>query len=178
MEDDAFPMGPDERLHTNLSLLFACKFLEQSQVVDMLDFLQWKYLTLQKLFTFSLLCETRRSFTSANTILHLQWNTKFFPTISPQPSKSAFCFPQPWKAIHPHCAAASKDISSFCKFFWGYFKDDCLSLLMIPTLNCLQSPLILFLLHPFWWKELVLSHLPNCLQLSPKNFVSKKSEKW
>lgn len=93
------------------------------------------------------------SFTSANVILHLQWNTQVFPTISPQPSKNGFCFPQPWKAIHSHSAAASKDISSFCKFFLGYFKDDCLSLLMIPTLNRLQSPLILYLLHPFYWKN-------------------------
>lgn len=33
-------------------LLFAYRFLVQSQVIEMLDFLQWKYLTLHK-FTFS-----------------------------------------------------------------------------------------------------------------------------
>lgn len=32
--------------------------------------------------------------------------------------------------------------------------------------------------HPFSWKELLVNILQNCLQKSPKNFVSKKSRKW
>lgn len=129
-------------------------------------------------FFLSLLCETRRS-TVASLLQYLQYTPAMKHTGFPHHTARVLsASPSLGKAIHPHNAAASKDISSFCKFFLGYFKDDFLSLLMIPTLNRLQSPLILFLLHPFCSKELLLSSLQNCLQMSSKNVVPKKSEKW
>lgn len=192
MEHDAFPMEADERLHTNLTLLFACWFLVQSQVIEMLYSLQWNYLTMWKCFIFPLLCCAKQEEKALRPHFceHLEHTPAAkhagFPHQSPSAPAQQECIllpPAHGKAIQPHNAAVGKDVNSFSQSFLWYFIGDCVSSLMIPTfivqaLNRPQTPLMLLPLCRCCWREPLLKILQNCLQMSHKIFVSKKSRKW
>lgn len=101
-------------------------FTLQSHVIEMLDFLQWKYLTPQKLFTFSFSVvwnkKKHHSFTSANICsIHLQWKTQISPPTHFFSAQQE-CFlllPGLGKQFTPTTQLLAKTSVHFANSFWG-----------------------------------------------------------